>query len=295
MLLDLQGRVDTEETHHKVESRLVFLGLLPALVAMCSLKSLKKLTPLAVLGTALVGAAVVAVVVNAAPAFRQPAATRAAGPLADLPIFFSMAVYCFEGIGLALPIENAMQSKAQFRAVWLGAMAGVTSLYVAFGLFSYLAYGDATPSSITNRLPRESAVSSLVKLGVCGCLFLTFPMMMFPVFEIFEHKWPLRQLLRVRALEVPARILGRGLLVVLVTVFATLIPDFGLVISLVGALGCNAVAFILPTLFHLKVCYHKLGLVGKVRNVAIAAFGTLAMVVCTYTTVLKIERGESTH
>lgn len=280
------------------EHAFVFLVLWPALSLLCSLRSLRGLAPLSLVGSALVLTALCAVVWFARGQFapgRPRALVRPVGPADSLPIFFSMAIYCFEGIGLALPIENAMREPEAFKPVWLISMAAVTCLFIAFGGYGYAAYGASTASKITDMLPRASRIATLVRLGVCGCLVLSFPMMMFPVFEIVEGKWPLKTVLRRGRMGGAVRISVRALIVLLVCTFASLIPDFGLVISLIGALGCNAMAFILPTIFHIKICWTRLGTLTILRDALIALFGTLALVVCTYTTVLKIVRGERTH
>lgn len=281
---------------HVDATPIVFCVIVPALSAMCSLRSLSGLTPLSFVGSALVASAVAAVGFHAVPALQTevPGVELARGG-ETLPIFFSMAVYCFEGIGLALPIENSMHKPTGFRHLWLTCMSVITSVYITFGCFGYAAYGAHTPSSITDTLPRHSGPSTFVKLGVCGCLFLTFPLMLFPVFEIVEARPPLSALVDLNVIGSPIRSASRALLVLLVACFATVIPDFGLVISLVGALGCNAIAFVLPTVFHLKIFYDRMGTWGRVRDGAVAIFGVVAMVVCTATTVNAIRSGKKTH
>ena len=66
------------------------------------------------------------------------------------------AMFTFEGIGVVLPIENQMKTPKDMRG-WNGvlniAMAMVTSLYMAVGVFGYLKYGENVLGSITLNLP----------------------------------------------------------------------------------------------------------------------------------------------
>lgn len=73
-----------------------------------------------------------------------------------MPLFFGLAIYAFEGIGLVMPIENKMKYKHRFNA-WNGVlntgMFIVTALYTAVGFFGYLKVGDKVKGSIALNLP----------------------------------------------------------------------------------------------------------------------------------------------
>jgi len=55
-----------------------------------------------------------------------------------LPYLFGVAIYCFEGVGMILPIEASMHTPHHFDAVLSGTMAAVTALYVGFGSVSFV-------------------------------------------------------------------------------------------------------------------------------------------------------------
>lgn len=55
---------------------------------------------------------------------------------ACLPYLFGVAIYCFEGVGMILPIEASMHTPRHFDAVLAGTMGTVTALYVGFGSVS---------------------------------------------------------------------------------------------------------------------------------------------------------------
>ena len=74
----------------------------------------------------------------------------------QLPLFFGTAIYAFEGIGVVLPIENQMRFKSELRGlngVLNTSMVIVTCLYIAIAFFGYLKYGDNVEGSITLNLP----------------------------------------------------------------------------------------------------------------------------------------------
>ncbi|KAF4701603.1 hypothetical protein FOZ63_012985 [Perkinsus olseni] len=78
--------------------------------------------------------------------------------------------------------------------------------------------------------------------------------MMFPVFQLIEHKWQ-----RFFAAQEEGgrrhQMVFRACLVVVTGLIALMgmnVPNFGLYLSLIGSVCCTLLAFILPALFHLN-------------------------------------------
>ncbi|CAN0906659.1 Amino acid transporter ANT1 [Linum grandiflorum] len=61
-----------------------------------------------------------------------------------LPFSLRMVVLCFEGFGMTLALEQSMKERGKFRSVLAKAVTGITSLYIVFVFFGYMAYGDET-------------------------------------------------------------------------------------------------------------------------------------------------------
>jgi solute carrier family 36 (proton-coupled amino acid transporter) len=72
------------------------------------------------------------------------------------PIYFSSAIYAFEGISLVLPVHHEMRHKKDFTP-WNGvlntAMSLVAIMYFSIGFFGYMKYGADALASITLNLP----------------------------------------------------------------------------------------------------------------------------------------------
>jgi proton-coupled amino acid transporter len=72
------------------------------------------------------------------------------------PIYFSSAIYAFEGISLVLPVYHEMRIKEAF-VPWNGvlntAMSLVAVMYFSIGFFGYMKYGLNSMASITLNLP----------------------------------------------------------------------------------------------------------------------------------------------
>ena len=78
---------------------------------------------------------------------------------AGLPLYFSNAIYAFEGIGVVLPLENQMEEPSKmggkFGVINI-AMGTVTILYMMMGFFGYWQYANVDggiKGSITLNLP----------------------------------------------------------------------------------------------------------------------------------------------
>ena len=63
-----------------------------------------------------------------------------------------------EGIGVVMPVENAMKKPQQFLGcpgVLNTAMFTVILLYAVIGFFGYVRYGDIVQGSVTMNLPQD--------------------------------------------------------------------------------------------------------------------------------------------
>eukprot|EP00415_Alexandrium_ostenfeldii_P004142 UN4142 len=151
---------------------------------------------------------------------------------AGIPYFFGVAVYCFEGIGMVLPVMNSMQDPEQFKFIWGSACTSVALLYAIFGVLGYAAFGDGVADLITTNMP-HLAVTSMVKVSLCLGLLLTYPIMCFPVIELVEET--LGRTSDSTKVDMAKRNFLRAGFVLATGIIAYVVPRFGVFISLVGA------------------------------------------------------------
>eukprot|EP01063_Lacrimia_lanifica_P019972 TRINITY_DN27367_c0_g1_i1.p1 TRINITY_DN27367_c0_g1~~TRINITY_DN27367_c0_g1_i1.p1 ORF type:complete len:439 (+),score=144.24 TRINITY_DN27367_c0_g1_i1:52-1317(+) len=164
------------------------------------------------------------------------------------PFFFGVSIYCYEGIGMVIPIQSAMRNKDRFKFVWGVNMLLVTFLFWAVGFTGYLAYGYSVRESITNNLPTFDTLPSLVQLALCLGLYFTYPVMLFPVYQIIEK-------LLGRSAEVadlPSN-MRRFAIICFSAFIASTVPSFSAFLGLVGSSTCALLALILPAAFSLKL------------------------------------------
>ncbi|XP_071740070.1 amino acid transporter AVT3C-like [Rutidosis leptorrhynchoides] len=195
-------------------------------------------------------------------------------------VFFygiGVAVYAFEGIGMVLPLESEMEKKEKFGNVLSITVGFIALMFASFGVFGYFAFGDETKDIITTNLG-QGWLSSMVQLGLCLNLFITFPLMMNPVFEVFERMF----------CEGMYSLWVRWGMVLMVTFVALLVPNFADFLSLVGSSVCIVLGFVLPALFHLMVFKDEVGLFVWIKDGAFIVFGVLLAITGTWTSLQEI-------
>lgn len=206
--------------------------------------------------------------------------------LKGFPFFFSVSLYCYEGAGMILSLEQsvARQRRHEFRRFFVSTMVGVTLLYIVFGACGYLSFGAETNAIITLNLPKGSTVdfAMIVKTCLCLSLFCTYPVMMFPVTQMLESR--LLGETRNRSYEITLRVILVGMTGVIVL----MIPNFANLMALVGATCCTMLAFILPGLFHFQIFKRSLSTRQKFFDVLLILLGIIATVIGTIDTLKRM-------
>jgi proton-coupled amino acid transporter len=185
-----------------------------------------------------------------------------------------------------------MQKPKKFGKILALMLSLITLVYVAFGFVGYLAFREETRDIITLNLP-ASWTTVLVKAGLIIALFFTFPVMMYPVHEIVEHKlltstWFQKIVMPSPHLHVLLANAVRGITVLAVAIVAISVPGFGIFISLVGGTVCALLAFVLPSLFHMRLCWDTAHWTTCSFDIVLIVCGVLFAIYSTYTTVAQL-------
>lgn len=197
----------------------------------------------------------------------------------------SVCIYSLEGVGLILPLESSCADREGFPRLLKRTITGITILMAIFGTCSYVAFGNQTISPISLNLKGESA--AFVQVALCLALYLTYPIMMFPVSDVLEN------LILSNKNKPPRRFCpSRTVRVMIVLVTATIayvLPNFGKFLELVGASICTLLGFILPCYFHLRVFGRKeMKMFEWVFNLFIIIVAVFFAVVGTAEAILKL-------
>ncbi|CAN0096532.1 unnamed protein product [Pylaiella littoralis] len=264
----------------------VILLCVPGLALMCLIKHLKYLAPFSLIAEVVNLTGLAVVFFDDAEFMGINHESISMAHWKALPFVFGVGVYCFEGIGMVMPIEEAMANRERFPPILSLVMIIYTTLCVLSGALGYMAFGDDTEDIILLNI--GSSVSTLVvKLSFCVGLYFTFPLMMVPVWEVLEFKW----LRHVSPSYGRDRNLLRAAAVAATGILACIIPNFGLFVSFIGSSCCALLALILPTLCYSRLergAGFPLSQRRKLVNNSILAAGVFAMVSGTLDTLHRI-------
>lgn len=263
-------------------SAVMFLQLI-LLIPLCLIRSVENMEYPNLVADILIvfGLAVVLVSsVMVIAAYDRPEASSTIVPFnkSTCGIFIGMSIFTFEGIPMVLPIQSAMKEPERFNSIFYMMFAGIVTLFTLFGLLGYVAWGNAVQTVVLLNLHRTSALTYVVKVGYMAALILSVPLMFLPGARITEL-WVFGVLKRasftweknaLRAIEVTAFAL-----------IAVKCQDyFDRFLAFTGAFCCAPIAFIYPTLFHLRLCAKTPA--EKALDVFLILLGIAAVVVALY-------------
>ncbi|KAJ4963479.1 hypothetical protein NE237_023418 [Protea cynaroides] len=280
-------------THQLSFSSFIFL-LVPIEITLSWIRSLSALAPFSIIADICNILAMALVVKQDLQLFNGFSDRKMITSLSALPFAGGVAVFCFEGFGMTLALEASMRERKKFPWVLAMAFSGITLVYVLFGFFGYLAYGDQTRDIVTLNLPNDWSATA-VKLGLCVGLTFTFPIMMHPINEIIEGKLKQSELFqkvfhnsnRGGATERLVVYVSRALVVLVAAVLATVVPGFGVFVSMVGSTLCALLSFVLPATFHLIICGGSMRLWERTLDFCILAGGLAFAANGTYNVATK--------
>jgi proton-coupled amino acid transporter len=200
-----------------------------------------------------------------------------------LPFFMSVSMYCYEGAGMILALEESVHPdfRSRFKQIFSGAMVAITMLYIIFGVSGYLSFGPDTRAIITLNLP-AGVFPGIVKACLCFSLFFTFPIMMFPVVETMERRLKIYSSDRVKGTII------RCISPIIVALIVLLIPSFSAIMGLIGATCCSLLAFILPALFHQKLFKGTLSKKNETLNYTLLSIGVIGAILGTHDALKRI-------
>jgi proton-coupled amino acid transporter len=260
----------------------VCFGCIPGLALLVQAREMKTLSPFSLVADLANLAGLSAVLLQDFESYEPHNDTIHPVKWEGLLYVVAITIYSMEGVGLILSLESSCQDRSTFGFLLKSVLTCITLFMAFFGTAGYMAFGNQTTAPITLNLI-GGGWATFVKCALCLALYLTYPVMMFPIWTISEDWLPDGKV---------AQALFRCILVILTAIVAFSVPDFGKFLSLVGSSICTILGFILPCYFHLAVMrkelkYWQIGIDGFLIFGGLA-FGLLG----TYNSFLNLLNGE---
>lgn len=159
-------------------------GCVPILAVMVQIQNMKYLSPFSLIADVSNLLGLTAVMIQDYSSYKLDHEDVVAWNFANVLFIASVSLYSLEGVGMVLPLESSCADRKWFPWLLIKTIFGVTTLMAVFGCFGYFAFGEQTLAPITLNLDGGWAI--VVKLALCLGLYLTFPIMMFPINEVME-------------------------------------------------------------------------------------------------------------
>ncbi|MCJ1270005.1 neutral amino acid transporter [Lobaria immixta] len=202
----------------------------------------------------------------------------------DWSLLVGTAVFSFEGIGLIIPIKEAMVQPSKFPSVLAFVMIVITSLFVFMGTLSYAAFGSKTRTVVLLNLPQDDRLVNTVQLLYSIAILLSTPLQMFPAIRIAENELFTRSGKHHPYIKWKKNVFR----FFLVTMCALLAwggaADLDKFVALSGNFLCVPLVYIYPALLHLKAVAQSR--TQKVADIVLCVVGIVVMV---YTTTLTVQ------
>ncbi|TBU62928.1 transmembrane amino acid transporter protein-domain-containing protein [Dichomitus squalens] len=201
----------------------------------------------------------------------------------DWPLLIGTAVFSFEGIGLVIPITDAMREPRKFPKVLTGVMLFLMVLFCGGGVMSYLTFGADVQTVVIVNLDTTSKLTQAVQFLYSLAILLSVPLQLFPAVRIMENgifersgkqsvlvKWQ------------------KNFFRFCCVVFCAALSYFGAAdldkfVSFVGSFACVPLCYVYPPMLHYKACARTRR--QKMADIALMIFGTAAAIYTTVQTV----------
>eukprot|EP01041_Mallomonas_annulata_P009708 gene9708-20185_t len=176
--------------------QIIMTILIFPIAILSQLKSIRQLAPLSVFATLILCIALGIIFIICCERIMTNDHTIL--PVADFSkmiSFFTITIYSFEGVGIILPIEDAMETPDDFCYILSMAMATVGLIFILLAELSIFAFGSIDQGSITSYLQLHgptppsvtySLIITLVNLLISLAVLLTYPLQLYPAVQVLE-------------------------------------------------------------------------------------------------------------
>ncbi|KAL1740128.1 transmembrane amino acid transporter protein-domain-containing protein [Schizophyllum fasciatum] len=199
-------------------------------------------------------------------------------------LFVGTAVFSFEGIGLVIPITDAMKEPRKFPKAITGVMFFLTVLFGGAGALGYLTFGSEIQTNVLVNFDTSSKIVQTVQFLYAMAILLSVPLQIFPATRILENGLFVRS--GKQDLYVKWQ---KNVLRFFVVFFCALISwlganDLDKFVAFIGCFACVPLCYVYPAMLHYKAAAHTRR--QKIADIAMMVFGIFA---CVFTTAQTLK------
>lgn len=207
----------------------------------------------------------------------------------SLPVVAGLILVCFAGHAVLPTLRNDMADRRQYGRMIDYTYAVVTTCYIVIAIAGYLMFGGAAQDQITLNLG-ASLVSQMTVWVVAVTPLTKFALDMAPIALGLEGFLAVAfRLPADGALFSVASALIRTILVGLALLIVVAVPDFALVLGVLGSACSFTVTIAFPCACYLRLYWDEIGFWERALNLALAWLGAVCAVGGTVAAVLYPE------
>ncbi|XP_069960260.1 uncharacterized protein [Cherax quadricarinatus] len=202
---------------------------------------------------------------------------------------FGSILFAYGGAAVFPTIQNDMEDRSLFwKSIYIG-FTGIQTMYLPVALSGYIMYGDQVKDNILLTVDSSAAVTVAIALQIVN-LLCTFIISCNPVSQTIED-----------VLNIPhnfnwRRCVVRSVTVLLQMLICLAIPDFGLILNLIGGSLITLCTFVLPPLMYMRLIddhsgpwkHRTMAMWERIFLVEIIIVGVIGGVCSTITAVYEI-------
>jgi len=200
-------------------------------------------------------------------------------------LFFGVATYAFEGVGIIFSIRGSMEKPQDFPFILRNQMVVLTVIYLVFPTICLIAIGDRLEDIIFFSLPADNSFFLLVQILYAMSSLLSYPVQLFPALRIIENSNAMRYRLfneKGRTINKKLRYGLRMAIIGLVFLVAYTATSFHLFLNLLGSCVFTFIGFVMPIWMYNVQFKGRISLGKKIVNFIILivtiVFGTMGVV-----------------
>jgi proton-coupled amino acid transporter len=201
----------------------------------------------------------------------------------DFPLFIGTAVFSFEGVGLVIPITDAMREPHKFPRALTGVMIATLVLFGGAGALAYLAFGSKVNAVVLVNLDTTNKFTQAVQFLYSAAILLSIPLQFFPAVRILENGLFVRSGKRNPRVKWLKNLFRAGLALVCTAISCAGAGDLDKFVALIGSFACIPLCFVYPAMLHYKAVAKTP--MEKFADILLGVFGVAATIFTTVQTI----------
>lgn len=196
-------------------------------------------------------------------------------------LFIGVAIFAFEGIGLIIPVEEAMAKPEQFPIVLLAVIACCSILFIGIGALGYSTYGQEVKTVIILSLPQNSPFVMAIQLFYPLAIMFSTPLQLLPAIRIMETRIFKKRSGKTDVVTKWEKNTFRIFIVILTSLLAYYgSADLDLFVNFIGCFACIPLVYMYPPMLHCKTSGTSTP--TKVLDISIVILGGVALCYTLY-------------